>query len=410
MPTPAIDFNTHENYTAQGQTFNRLGQPAGTFDCDVNSRSWAKSRPASISTKPERKGVPREVTPWRHSWGYVQSSLNAISFRAKDPNGLFDKTYDYPQGGLWYRPTYFSTILPVPNSVINRAIINMLKKLQDQNVDFGVFFAEGREAIETVTSTANRIAKEVMAFRKKDPRSWAAVLRADDHRRRRGTLRTRTNEMPSQWLALQYGWKPLMQDCQGALSAVDHTWSKTGGIVRVKGLASTTSSDSVQVTPQGPVTLGQSLLVDRFWKLTCRMYAYYRMRNPKLAALSTLGLINPALIVWEKIPYSFVVDWFMPVGDWLNSLTAAAGYDFITGCQSTRSVVTSISTTWDPWLVSNYYYVSGDPANAYSSYKLGRMDRVVLTSSPVPGLYVKSPLSTVHLANALALLRNAFRR
>lgn len=34
--------------------------------------------------------------------------------------------------------------------------------------------------------------------------------------------------------------------------------------------------------------------------------------------IGRLGLNNPALITWELIPFSFVVDWFLPVGTWIE--------------------------------------------------------------------------------------------
>lgn len=39
---------------------------------------------------------------------------------------------------------------------------------------------------------------------------------------------------------------------------------------------------------------------------------------------SSLGLNNPAGIVWEAIPFSFVVDWIVPVGDFIENLNPGA--------------------------------------------------------------------------------------
>jgi hypothetical protein len=38
------------------------------------------------------------------------------------------------------------------------------------------------------------------------------------------------------------------------------------------------------------------------------------------AILYSLGVTKPLSIIWEAIPFSFVVDWFVRVGDWLSSL------------------------------------------------------------------------------------------
>lgn len=39
-----------------------------------------------------------------------------------------------------------------------------------------------------------------------------------------------------------------------------------------------------------------------------------------LAYLSMLGFDNPARTIWELVPFSFVLDWFIPVGDFLEQL------------------------------------------------------------------------------------------
>jgi hypothetical protein len=196
---------------------------------------------------------------------------------------------------------------------------------------------------------------------------------------------------------------------QSSCQAVDKAlFLDDRAIVRVKGKAASSGSDTTSFSSNA--VFPASLKVTRKIRYSCRTYAYYRLRNAGLATLSQLGLINPAVIVWERLPYSFVVDWFAPVGSWLNALTAAAGYDFVTGCRSTMSVVTGVEPEADMSNPLTYFNVLGDPENVYATFKQGRMDRGVLTSSPVPGFYFKNPISTVHMANALALLRNAFRR
>jgi hypothetical protein len=43
--------------------------------------------------------------------------------------------------------------------------------------------------------------------------------------------------------------------------------------------------------------------------------------------MNALGLANPAALVWEALPLSFVFDWFVPVGNWLQGATAEAGLE-----------------------------------------------------------------------------------
>jgi hypothetical protein len=43
-------------------------------------------------------------------------------------------------------------------------------------------------------------------------------------------------------------------------------------------------------------------------------------------ALQTYGLSPDFYVIWDMIPYSFIVDWFIPVGDMLSVLDAESVY------------------------------------------------------------------------------------
>lgn len=111
--------------------------------------------------------------------------------------------------------------------------------------------------------------------------------------------------------------------------------------------------------------------------------------------------------------YSFVVDWFLPIGSWLQSLTAATGFTFKSGSRSTISQMSSRG-------ISNNLFASYDPPGPHSDIWSGEFPsmtgsafsftRHCYASTPVPGVYLKNPLSMKHMLNGLALLSLAFRR
>jgi hypothetical protein len=45
-------------------------------------------------------------------------------------------------------------------------------------------------------------------------------------------------------------------------------------------------------------------------------------------------------VAWEIIPFSFVADWFLPVGKFLSHLTATSGLVFVNGYKAIRNVST----------------------------------------------------------------------
>lgn len=110
-----------------------------------------------------------------------------------------------------------------------------------------------------------------------------------------------------------FGWLPLMQDIYDAFDTL------SGGhrVSPVRARNSIVYSQKVN-------DVNHRLVVQT--ELGAMVGAQGRMHNPNLALLSDLGLINPAAVLWDKVPYSFVVNWFIPVGSYLNSLTDLVGY------------------------------------------------------------------------------------
>jgi hypothetical protein len=92
---------------------------------------------------------------------------------------------------------------------------------------------------------------------------------------------------------------------------------------------------------------------------------------------SALGLLNPAGIIWERIPWSFAVDWFVGVGDFLDktSMEPFKGLIAVVGADHTLITRTLIHTMFptgydSEWesggyqLVQGYFRRSGVPPNA----------------------------------------------
>lgn len=69
------------------------------------------------------------------------------------------------------------------------------------------------------------------------------------------------------------------------------------------------------------------LVEEDHYDLLCRMGMDCVVRNPNLHLASQLGLTNPASVAYELVPYSFVLDWVLPLGPFLSSLTDFSGLD-----------------------------------------------------------------------------------
>jgi hypothetical protein len=132
---------------------------------------------------------------------------------------------------------------------------------------------------------------------------------------------------------------------------------------------------------------------------------WYRTTGTELATVKEMGLLNPLSLAWELLPYSFVADWFVPIGGYLNTLDATIGLSFWKGYRSHKfegTVSDIVSGTG-----SNLLYRWGGMARGSKSVvSVVRVKLIEFPSLPFPSF--KNPFSITHALNAVALVRVAF--
>jgi hypothetical protein len=200
-------------------------------------------------------------------------------------------------------------------------------------------------------------------------------------------------DIAGRWLELQYGWKPLISDVYEASKAYAALTN-----------ASRTSRVSVSLTRKGEFDSSANKSV-RSCKGTIneRWRIIYEM-SEQMSAPRSLGLLDPAAVVWELIPYSFVLDWFVPVGSYLENLSNIPSLSgrFMTikvrEFQGTAIEVKSPGTVW----------IRYPTTNTRSKY----FNRSVSTSLPVPKPEFEAlpdAMSPSRIWNALALVTQRLR-
>lgn len=119
--------------------------------------------------------------------------------------------------------------------------------------------------------------------------------------------------LSSLWLEYRYGWRPLIYDAQsiGEALAELHSNNDKRRRNRVKGRVITEfqTSSSVDSTLTGSCQQGvvHRTTIDTTWKFETRALV---AGDISLQPFS----FNPPLTAWELVPYSFVIDWFLNVG------------------------------------------------------------------------------------------------
>lgn len=289
--------------------------------------------------------------------------------------------------------------------LINKALL----KVKDEKINIGNILAERQQTISLIADTATRLFKALRSVRKGDMLSAAAFLSVNPTKRMRrrapnvkSGVRTR-DEMSGRWLELQYGWLPLLSDVGSAIDELHRgNFNTLRNRARTKGkvedsitkvlttaeyTSSTTSDSSVEVT----------VCLD------------FLVSVPASKSLAQIGLTNPAAIAWELTPWSFVIDWFIPIGNYIATWDATLGTSFQDGYITTFSKNVSVTKlAMKQWPHEGAVHkANGIVSKKRESISVKREKLKVYPSATLPQF--KNPISTTHALNAIALLSTVFK-
>jgi hypothetical protein len=268
--------------------------------------------------------------------------------------------------------------------------------------------AQFGQTVRLIANTAIRITGSVRAL--KHGRFDAAIgylWAGSTYRSRKARQHLSFSKTLAQnWLELQYGWKPLLNDVSGSIRSVKAFALNDRTVKLVRGSSSERSTASFNVTKSGAV-VGHGQTTTRS---VTRFVLRYKLNDRLKAFAAQTGFTNPLNLAWEILPFSFVVDWFVPIGPYLEMLTAFDGLTFWDGArtQFTRQ-----------WVSAEVNFNGRNPPVTGCDLRMGgsysRMyiltDRVKLTTFPSPKIPVfKNPISVTHAANALALMVAIFKK
>lgn len=264
----------------------------------------------------------------------------------------------------------------------NRAKTECLLKLSSNKMQLAADLAEAVKTNDMVASLASDLARSLIAFKRGNFGEVARQLGLTGRELASGAT------VSKRWLEYMYGWKPLYQSCHDLAQKAFEDSKDKDMIVYAK--SSSPVSKSIEYVEDG-VRFTETA------KGGVKTQLSATISSPFIANLSELGIINPLSVAWELMPYSFVVDWFIPVGNYLEAWSSLAGLSFRAGFSSALLRYTSDSRNEpSPNMLSS----------AHLSMERTDFGREVFFTAPLPELYTKdNPFSTTHVLNALALIR-----
>lgn len=214
------------------------------------------------------------------------------------------------------------------------------------SAEWGMNIVQGRKALQTFVQLSTTSAATIAAFAQAN-RVGLAWLRNRPHatlrkviaereatdrrlrlsrqaseRRRLSNLLWTLDAVSGTLLAYRYGVAPLMSDLFSTAQILSEPFTDSVGLKKSGKVAWNRPGSGAY----GPSTGTESVVLK----------ATVSVSNPNLLLANQLGVINPQVWVWDTIPWSFIVDWWLPVGSFLGSLTAMVGLK-LEGASVTRT-------------------------------------------------------------------------
>lgn len=239
---------------------------------------------------------------------------------------------------------------------------NMRGQISSQ-AQMGVFLFELEQAAQMIERRGLQIVELIRAARRFDFQRLSAILKTD-------VIPHTKKGFADLWLELNFGWLPMIQDIHSAVDVLQNPIKSIRPIGKGLGAKYSNTITSGSFPNEASRTVQEGMVFGKTG-------AEITVTNPNLYLANNLGLVNPGTVLWELIPFSFVVDWFVPVENFLSFGTDLYGL--------------SVTNAWST------YFVRGTTYDYQKSITLGRYGERWVTGAYMsrtlgftgPSLFVK---------------------
>lgn len=320
----------------------------------------------------------------------VSSSLSTeISWLFPNGTGPYSGTVTSCFGGA-YSP-------PPPEWDANdeyKLVNGVMSQFRQHDFNAAVNLGELKESIRMIATTARSLARSFAALKKGNVK---VALDAIGVKPRTSVIRDVQHDLrdsaASAWLGLTYGWSPLLGAVDDAAKAAAvHLQPRR---VRV--------SSRRRHKLEGVGSFYPGLLPDSKYRVERSVNLIWKIEEVEsFSTLEEFGFVSPSLVAWELMPFSFVVDWFLPIGSFLE---ARSNLSSLKGTYVRTERTVQSATVGPQQVAGGYAILSGSYKTR--SVQLQRTTGLI-SSMPLPAPGLKDPFSASHAVSAIALLQTVF--
>lgn len=165
----------------------------------------------------------------------------------------------------------------------------------------------------------------------------------------KGTNRSiRTKNLANTYLIGRMGIAPLLSDLEGACKILLSPKARRYTARGISSLAGTATSVMTLGDPIGTHLI--QLQTTRSWTIRYGIL-YESTAAGRLAG--QLGLTRPLTSAWNLLPWSFVVDWFINVGSFLDAIQPTGAHKTLGSWASTTETIVNVATVDSNFLLND---------------------------------------------------------
>lgn len=306
---------------------------------------------------------------------------------------------------------------PLP-TLRNRALTRAWDQLNSEiseSAEWLVTVLQRQQAISMATARATQFLRFLNAVRRgrfgdavqalhidaRDPKVQEAIARAKKHMRRRNKSSERVyggdarfsnfdKRVGSAVLEFNFGWAPTLGDIYNTMDLLQ---SEVPAIP-VKGKGRSASNVVVNM-----VTGHETVTGNISYNMKASLTGDFVIENPNLFLAGRLGLLNPAIVLYEMTPWSFVGNWFLNLETMIRAYSPQWGYRW-----------ENATTTFSLYSESDITGVAYNGSQAFARQL--RFSQIRYTGLKKPRLGLRDPsgyLNLTRLANAVSLILQRLR-
>jgi uncharacterized protein YxjI len=216
---------------------------------------------------------------------------------------------DRPCGVGGPSPSYLAwpSFLTYSNNDKLAVMAKLIERVKSHDFNLAVNASQGRQLTSMIDLNLRKLTRAMLALKRGDfstaARQWGATAK------KKSSLKV--TDISGRWLELQYGWLPSLSDTFEAAKAFEAI---------SEGPRKTTFSARKKREVTGKQGSKQTNDICDWWWDSESDYRIKYELSEEMGPGRQLGLLDPLSVVWENIPYSFVIDWFLPIGTYLSVL------------------------------------------------------------------------------------------